>query len=261
MRYGGIAILAVCAGLLGLLKLFETQLTYPLDPTDVRPAEIGLAMQRQIMTTPDGTEVIVWHAPPAAGQPIVLYFQGNAGGLGNRAQRFEVMMRAGLGISALAYRGSTGSGGAPYQQALSADAKLLAQLTAAQYPEVEIAYFGESLGTGVAAWLATEIAPARMVLEAPYTSIPDAALQSDAPGWVRVLFANLWDTEVHVASVTAPLLVLHGIEDQVIPVEQGRAVYGAAGSTDKRILTLPGVGHQDVWQPEVQAEFLKFLKG
>ncbi len=72
MRYGGIAILAVCAGLLGLLKLFETQLTYPLDPTDVRPAEIGLTMQRQTMTTRDGTEVIVWHAPPATGQPIVL---------------------------------------------------------------------------------------------------------------------------------------------------------------------------------------------
>ncbi|MFT5345122.1 MAG: alpha-beta hydrolase superfamily lysophospholipase, partial [Dinoroseobacter sp.] len=186
---------------------------------------------------------------------------GNAGGLGNRSQRFEAMIRAGLGVNALAYRGSTGSGGTPSEEALRADAKLLAQLTAAQYPGVEIAYYGESLGTGVAAWLATEIAPARMVLEAPYTSIPDAALQTKAPGWVRVLFANLWDTEGHIAFVTAPLLVLHGIEDQVIPVEQGRAVYEAAGSADKRILTLPGVGHHDVWQPEVQAEFLKFLKG
>lgn len=261
MRYGGIVILAVCAGLFGLLKLFETQLTYPLDPTPVTPAEAGVAMERIVMDAADGKDIVLWYAPPATGAPVVLYFPGNAGNLGNRAARFDVLTRTGLGVIAMAYRGSNGSEGTPSEEVLRRDAKLLAELAAGRHPGTEITYYGESLGTGVAAWLATEIAPARMVLEAPYTSIPDAALQTEAPGWVRAVFANLWDTQVHIAGVTAPLLVLHGIEDQVIPIDQGRTVYEAAGSANKRLMELPGVGHHDVWQPEVQATLLRFLKG
>ncbi len=261
MKYGGIVILAVCAGLFGLLKLFETELTYPLDPTPITPAEAGVAMDPVIMKAPDGEDIVLWYAPPQQEAAIVLYFPGNAGNLGNRAARFRLLTSTGLGVIAMAYRGSNGSGGAASEQALRRDARQVAELAAGRHPDTPISYYGESLGTGVAAWLATQIAPARMVLEAPYTSIPDAALQTQAPGWVRAVFSNLWDTQAHIAEVTVPLLVLHGIDDQVIPIEQGRTVFEAAGSADKRLMDLPGVGHHDVWQPEVQATLLRFLKG
>lgn len=261
MRYGGIVILAIVAGVLGVLKLFETELTYPLDPTPIRPADLSLNMIEQQLVTGDGTELVVWHAPPDPGAPILLYFPGNAGNLGNRAQRFALLSGAGIGISALAYRGSNGSGGSPSEAAIIEDAKLLTQLTAATYPDREIIYYGESLGTGVAARLATVIAPDRMVLEAPYTSIPDAALKGPAPDWLDILFTNLWNTDQHIKSVTVPLLILHGLEDAVIPVELGRVVYTNAGSPDKELLELPGVGHHNVWQPEVQSRLITFLKG
>jgi hypothetical protein len=84
-RYGGIAILVVCAAFLGLLKLFETNLTYPLDPTPVSPGQAGVVMDVVTMTGADGAQIVLWHAAPAAGQPLILYFPGNAGNLGNRA--------------------------------------------------------------------------------------------------------------------------------------------------------------------------------
>ncbi len=261
MRYGGIVILGTCAVVLALLKLFEPQLTYPLDPTPITPAEAGVQMTDIRMIAEDGTKIVLWLSPPRPGQPLVLYFPGNAGNLGHRARRFDILIRNGIGVLAMAYRGSNGSGGAPSEPALRGDARQMADLAAARFPEVPILYYGESLGTGVAADLALTRPPSRMVLEAPYTSIPDAALQTEAPDWVRPFFANHWDTKTAIAAYTGPLLVLHGTQDRVIPVDQGQAVFEAAASPQKRFERLDGLGHHDLWQPEVQSRLIAFLKG
>ncbi len=261
MKGIAVKLLIVVFSLLGLLKFFETSMTFPLDPTVVQPEQVGLTgVEVVTLTTEDGNSVVVWlHAgPPDA--PMVVYFQGNAGNLGNRAERFKRFTRQGFGWAALAYRGSNGSTGTPSEAPLMADAAQLIALLQDRDPDRPLIYYGESLGTGIVTQLATTHPPAKLVLEAPYTSIPDAAVFGTAPASLAVLFKNQFRTIDHIADVTAPLLILHGTEDQVIPFAHGQQVYQAAASPDKTLLQLDGIGHGNVWTVPAQAALWRFLR-
>ena len=261
MRRFGLKILILSLGLLGLLKAFETQLTFPLDPTPVAPSDVGLRGVEVIeMPTADGETVIVWHKPAAPLAPHIVYFPGNAGNLGNRAQRFQRFEAQGIGWTALAYRGSTGSTGSPSEPVLMADARLLIARVTEPRPAASLIYYGESLGTGIAVQLAAAVPPRAVILEAPYRSLPDAALYGIAPASIAVLFNNQFNTLDHIASVTAPLLILHGTDDEVIPFSHGQAVFDAAASPDKTFMALDGIGHANVWTAQAQRALWQFLR-
>ena len=106
--------------------------------------------------------------------------------------------------------------------------------------------YGESLGSGVVAALAQDHPVAGVVLEAPYTSIADVAA---ARYWyvpVRQLLLDRFDTQARVPDVQAPVLIVHGTEDTVIPVEHGARVYAAAVEP-KRFVRLEGGGHSNLF--------------
>ncbi len=252
-------------GWFGLGKI-ETEMVYPFDPSHQSPFSVGLGniTERKIQT--DGQTLIVWTHPARSGKPTILYFHGNAGNLANRAGRFHHFIDRGYGIVAPAYRGSSGSTGKPSEKALTKDArqiylnlgKLISGLTAET-----VVIYGESLGTGVALKLAAlpdTPQPAAVVLEAPYTSLPDVVLHL-YPQMQPIVFRmkNIWHSLTHARSLTAPLLVLHGTEDRLIPLEMGRRVYAAAPSTSKQFIALASAGHNDVWRSDSMPMLWRFI--
>jgi fermentation-respiration switch protein FrsA (DUF1100 family) len=104
--------------------------------------------------------------------------------------------------------------------------------------------YGESLGTGVAVQVAGAKRVAGLVLDAPYTSMVDlAALHHPyIPG--RWFMTDRYETRRHIAKVTAPLLVLHGEKDTIVPVEMGREIFARAPGP-KTLKTFPAAGHDD----------------
>lgn len=260
MMRGLLVLAATLAALFGLLKWAEPHLTYPLNPEHVAPARIGLPdMAEETHPTPDGETLVMWLHPPAPGQPLILYLHGNAGNLAVRADRFRRFIDWGFGVAAPSYRGGSGSTGRPSERVIRGDIARIAADLRARFPDSPVIYYGESMGTGVAADLARTAPPNALVLEAPYTSIPDAALKAPAPAWLAAIFANRWDTAQAIASLTAPLLILHGTRDRVIPIAQGEQVFENATTPDKRMIAVPGAGHFDVWQVWVQKELRAFL--
>lgn len=260
MRRFGIKVLVICLGLLGVLKAFETRLTFPLDATPILPEQVGLhGVKRLVFETNDGENVVAWHHPAPPGAPTILYFQGNAGNLGSRAQRFERFRQNGFGWTALGYRGSSGSTAGPSEKTLMADAVQLVELLHQSTPKPTLIYYGESLGTGIAAQLAITHPPEKLVLEAPYRRIPDAAVYGIAPNSLAVLFKNQFNTLDHITRVDSPLLILHGTDDQTIPFSHGEAVFAASASADKTLLRLDGVGHHNVWTAPAQEALWRFL--
>ena len=162
--------------MVALAYLAQRALMYFPDRTRTPPVLAALPEAEEIMLeTADGEKLVAWYVPAAEGKPVVLYFHGNGGALVDRVRRFRGLIADGNGLVALSYRGYGGSSGSPTEEGLLADAAAAYAFAAARYPVSRIAVFGESLGTGVAISLAAEKPAARVILQAPYTSIVDLA--------------------------------------------------------------------------------------
>ena len=195
----------------------------------------------------DGTKTTVWTAAPAEeGLPTVIYFHGNSSNLSGRWQRFKMILDSGYGLYAPTYRGYAGSEGNPSETAIIADA--LEHFDRAAATGTPIIVHGESLGTGVATAVAAERPDAGLlVLEAPYTALVDMAFESYPWLPVGLLMKDPMKTRERIGKVKAPVLIIHGTEDAIIPVEHGERLFEFA-SDPRELLIVEGAGHGDLWK-------------
>jgi uncharacterized protein len=223
-------------------------LMYLPDPTRVAPAAAGLDGVKEIeIAVADGVTLVAWHAPAKGDKPTILYFHGNAANAANRASRIETIRQNGFGVFYLNNRGYGGSGGSPTEKDNVADAiAAYDHLTRIGVPAGRIVAYGESLGAGQAVRLAAERPVAAIVLEAPLTSTVDVARTIFFWLPLGLLITDKYDNERNISSVTAPVLVLHGERDAVIPVEMGLRVYRAANEP-KKIELFPEGTHDDLF--------------
>lgn len=238
-------ILAVAgyAGLLALMYVFQRAMMYFPDPHRIAPAQAGLPQAEEVtLTSSDGEKLIAWYIPPRGGKPLVLYFQGNAEGLPARVGRFAWMVADGDGLLALNYRGYGGSTGKPSEEGLIRDATAAYAFARAHYPAKRIVLFGESLGTAVAVALAAEHEIGALILDAPFTSAAavGAAAYPFAP--VRRLMKDKFRSDERIGRVAAPLLVLHGEADRIVPIHFGEKLFALAREP-KRFVRFPQGGH------------------
>jgi len=242
------AVVLAVAGYVALLLvmyLAQRSLMYFPDLTLRPAASAGLPEAIDVtLTAADGERLLAWYVAPQSDKPVVLYFQGNGGGLDLRADRFRKLVADGTGLLALNYRGYGGSTGHPTETGLIADANAAYDFAAAKVPATRIMLWGESLGTGVAVALAARQPVARVLLESPYTSIADVAA---AVYWfvpARLLIKDAFRSDERIARVTAPILILHGERDTVVPIKYGERLYSLIRAP-KQMVRLPGAGHND----------------
>lgn len=229
--------------LLVLMYVFQRSLMYFPDTKRTPPALAGLPQAEEVvLTSSDGERLIAWHVPPRAGQKLVIYFQGNAGALDLRAERFGRLTADGTGVLALCYRGYGGSTGSPSEAGLIRDALAAYDYAVARHPAARIVLWGESLGTGVAVALAAERDVGGVILDAPFSSIADvgAAAYPFAP--VRWLIKDSFHSDRRIARVHAPLLIRHGEGDAVVPIRFGERLFALANEP-KRFERFAGEGH------------------
>ena len=230
------------------------------DPTRAAPAEAGLDSVKEIeIAVADGVTLIAWYAPAKEDQPTILYFHGNAANAAHRAPKIETIRENGFGVFYLNNRGYGGSGGSPTEENNVADAiAAYDHLTGLGVPAGRIVAYGESLGSGQAVRLAAERPIAAVVLEAPLTSTVDVARSTYFWLPLGLLITDKYNNERNISSVTAPVLVLHGEQDAVIPVEMGLRVYRAAREP-KRIELFPKGAHSDLFDHAAWEKTRAFL--
>jgi len=243
-----VAALCGCAIVVLVAYFGQRKLIYFPDRARVPPAELGLVgVEERILKTPDGERLLVWYAKAKPGEPTLLYFHGNGGGLKDRAERIRLFMGEGWGLYMMAYRGYAGSSGTATEVANVADARLaygalqLEGVTA----EATIAY-GESLGSNVAARMAVERQVGGLILEAPYTSIAKLGSQIYPYLPVDLLLIDRYDTDRVIPQVKVPLLVLHGARDRTVPIAMGREIARLAHEP-KRLAVFANAGHNDLY--------------
>ena len=164
-----------------------------------------------------------------------------------------------FGVLYLNNRGYGGSGGRPTEEENVADAiAAYDYLIGLGVPAARIVAYGELLGSGQAVRLATARPVAAVVLEAPLTSTVDVGRRTYFWLPLGLLITDKYNNERNIRSVTAPVLILHGEQDGVIPVEMGLRVYRAANEP-KRIELFPQGTHDDLFDHGAWEETRAFV--
>jgi hypothetical protein len=120
--------------------------------------------------------------------------------------------------------------------------------------------WGESLGTGVAVYLAAEKPVGRVILEAPFTSTAAVAAQRYWFMPVRLLMKDQFRSDERIANVSAPVLILHGLNDRTVPYAMGEQMFDLAKG-NKHIVRFIDGGHEDLDQYGALHAVGRFLAG
>jgi len=254
--------LAIYACLVGLLWMFQERIAFPAPRRPLPdPASMGIAAAERVsVTTSDGVELLGWYLYPDqlaepdsvpdqvredVKSPGLIWFYGNYETVGVMAPVIRELRPPGWGVLILDIRGYGESGGTASEAGFYLDADAAWGFMTSR-PEIDasrIAVYGRSLGTALALHVAASKPVAAVILEAPFTSGTDMAR---AFYWwvprfaVRVKLDNIANAEL----IEAPLLVLHGSDDEIVPVEMGRAV--AEAGRAQAFQVYEGVGHNEM---------------
>ena len=248
-----IVVVVLYGGFVALLYVAQRSLQYFPERRRAAPPAVGLPeAEEAVLDTADGECVIVWHVPPREGRPVFLYFHGNGGSLRWRAERFRALITDGSGLVALSYRGYGGSSGRPTEPGLVEDAAAAYAFAIARYPAEHIVLWGESLGSALALAVAAEKPVGHLVLEAPFTSAADVGAQHYWFVPVRLFMKDQFRSDLRANKVTAPVLVVHGENDTIVPMTFGKRLYGLI-QAPKRFVRIAGAGHNDLGSDAVAA--------
>jgi len=209
------------------------------------PRAAGLDYEDVTLTTADNVKLHGWWVPSRNARGTILLMHGNAGNISHRLGYLTMFNRLGYSVLLFDYRGYGKSGGHPDEEGTYRDAEA-AWLHLAATRNVaprDIVMVAESLGGGVATWLATKYPPRALVLASTFRSVPDLGAQIYPWLPVRLLARITYDNLGRIAKVDAPVLIAHSRDDDVIPFAHGEALFAAAREP-KQMLVLAG-GHND----------------
>ena len=260
-------VAALALALFGLFLLWYRQRQLIYFPSQVVPpaAAVLPGSEEVAFDTEDGLRLGGWFVP-AAGEPrgpAVLVFNGNGGNRAHRAPLAAALSRAGLAVLLFDYRGYGGNPGTPTETGLLSDARAARAYLASRrgVDPGRLVYLGESLGAAVAVALASEQPPLALILRSPFTSLVDVGRLHYPALPVGPLLWDRYPSLERIGGVAAPLLVVAGERDRLVPVEQSRHLYEAAAEP-KRFVLIAGADHNDdalLAGDRLIAEVVRFL--
>lgn len=240
-----VVVAVIAAGLGAAAWLLQDRLIYLPYGTAGHPADAGFGGAEEVrLATEDGLELGAWYVPPAteATGAGVLVLPGNAGNRSLRAPLARALSDAGLAVLLVDYRGYAGNPGRPSESGLAADA-MAAHTHLSARPEIDrIVVFGESLGAAVAVRLAGAVEVHTVVLRSPFTSLADIARVHYGYLPVGLLLRDRFDVVGGVDDVSAPVFIVAGEHDTIVPTEQSRRVAAAAGA---ELVIVDSADHND----------------
>jgi hypothetical protein len=246
-------LLAIFAGfyLLCLIGLFVFQRSFLYFPSHTRvplnEAQTNRAFQEISARTADGVDLKAWYAPATTKPFTFIFFHGNGDSLYSASAVADPYIHAGYGFLVAEYRGYSGLPGKPTEAGLYADARAYLYALRSRGVESEgILLFGHSLGTGVATQMAVEFHLGGLILLAPFLSVGEMA-QNEYPIFpAKLIVLDRFENNTKIDKIHAPLLIINGTDDQLIPPLQGKQLYVEAHEP-RQFISLPGHGHNDLF--------------
>lgn len=270
-------ILVTYVGLCLMLGVMQRGLIYfPMREEQMKPESWGLAGTRCLpvtIATADGVSLHGWHVLPAdssvlnsteqaweldRGRPVILFFSGNAGHRGYRADELAFLANMNTDVFLMDYRGYAENSGNPSESALLEDAWTVWRHLTGELgiSGQRILLLGESLGGGVACGLAERLSRegvefGGLFFKGSFSSLVDVASYHYPWLPVRLVLLDRYESVKRIPSVTSPIAILHGGADDIIPLKLAEKLHAAAPETSadglpKRFHLLPDAGHNDI---------------
>ncbi len=211
-----------------LLYLFQPKFVYfPSKNIVATPETIGLSYEEVMLTTSDNVNISGWYLPHPQAHSTMLFLHGNGGNVSHRLEKLMIFYELGLTVFIIDYRGYGMSKGRPSEQGTYRDAEAAWEYLTKDksVPKDDIIVYGESLGVGVATWVAARNQVGALIIESGFTSIVDMAKHYYPYLPVSLLTRIKYPSLDRIADINAPLLVIHSREDEIVPYSHGQSLY------------------------------------
>lgn len=249
MKESGISLLILLAFVIGSVLMYSKIenhfVFYPQRDLEAMPQAFGLG-HKEVFFDSEGKRLHGWYFPPPKNRPVILLCHGNAGNISIWLENVAGILRMGLGVFIFDYRGFGKSEGRPSEKGIYADG-----LAAYDYlvqkeeiPPQEIVAFGQSLGGAVALEIAAKREVRSLILEGTFTSLRDMARTMPLFSLIAPLLPLHYDNIGKIERVRAPVLVLHGTEDEIVPFSMGKELFERANEP-KHFYPIQSAGHND----------------
>jgi len=213
---------------------------------EVARSESPSGFVEHVLAAEDGVLVHALELPSPPGGRTVVYFHNNRETAESRASLARELHARGVGVLLVEYRGYGRSAGDPSEDGLYRDAEAALDMLARRGVGAQrIVLWGTSLGTGVAAEMARRGRGASLVLETPYTSIPDLVRDAVPLVPASLLIADHFDTLSKAREIRVPTLVIHGDADEIVPFWMGEHI--VQNLPHARMVRIPAGRHGDLF--------------
>jgi pimeloyl-ACP methyl ester carboxylesterase len=215
------------------------------------PEDYGIpkgATEELWIETDDGEYLYAWYC--RAENPIAsaLYFHGNTGNLTTTAFTIPPLLRAGISVLYVDYRGFGRSTGSPSFNGIIEDGVAAARMHERLRPKnVPSLLYGYSLGGSIAAQVIRRFSFDGLLLQSTFTTLPEIAKVAFPRLPLHLVSGRLFDTLAVVKKLRIPVMIIHGGADEVCPCWMAHKLHDACASERKELLIVDGGLHKDLW--------------
>ncbi len=266
-RLKQIVFLCSCLWLAACNPLVNFFAFHPNDSYVLATEDLPPDTREVFLKTGDGIRIQALFLNNPSTDFVTIFFHGNAGNIYHRLDDLWQLRRLGTSVLAVSYRGYAKSEGSPSEAGIYRDGKAAFDYVTRELniAPSRIFIFGRSIGSTVATHLAQNKDIAGLILASPLTNGRDMA-SAMGLGFIDTLVGNAFENDKKINNVKAPLLVIHGNRDTLIPIHMGRKIFDAA-SGQKVFHEIKGAGHNDLTQRFARSywkavvEFLRTIPG
>ncbi len=223
-------ILAVIFVIYAYIKYIEARgIFYPVKQVEFTPKVINAAFDDVYIKTEDNITLNGWFIPCDNSKYTLIFLHGNAGNIGNRLDKINLLRETGVNIFIIDYRGYGRSKGQPNEFGFYCDAKTAYEylVNERKITPRQIILYGESLGGAVAINLAAKSEVKAIILEGAFSSGKDMA-KIIFPFFPGFFFADKFNSLKKINSIKAAKLFIHTKEDEIVPFNLAKKLFDSA---------------------------------
>lgn len=223
-------------------------LFFPTKVHQYHPSQMDGPMEDLFFDSTEGLRLHGWFFAGKRNDRTLVYFHGNAGNIGDRVEKIRFLQKIGWNVFAFDYRGYGMSQGSPSIEGVLDDGRAAMRFLTEKIgiPNEQIILFGESLGGAVAVEIAAEEPVAAVILESTFTTLRDLA-HSVYRFLPEAAVPDSYRSIDLIRRLKAPVLVIHGTEDEIVPFPMGKKLFESAPHP-KRFFSVPNAHHNDVFE-------------